>query len=69
MQMKEAHVVIHPIVPNLQVCMMSWKVTWWYGTISGERTTNPFQDQENQWGGMQRSIGMVDNTWRTFFLC
>jgi hypothetical protein len=25
--------------------------------------------QESQWGGMHKSISMVDNTWNTFFLC
>ncbi len=42
---------------------------WQFDTISDERTTNPFDNQKNQWGEMQRSITMVDNTWSTFFLC
>jgi hypothetical protein len=50
--MKTAHVVLHLKVSNLQVriwCRGKW---WWYGTINGQKTTNPFQDQENQWKGM-----------------
>jgi len=26
MQMQNAYVILYPIVPNLQVCMMLWKV-------------------------------------------
>jgi len=44
-------VILHPRVPNLQVCIMSWKMMM-TGFISGERTANPFQDQESQGQGI-----------------
>ncbi len=46
MQMKEAKVVLHPKVPDLQILVMH-KKWWWYDIINGETTTNPFQDQES----------------------
>jgi hypothetical protein len=39
---------------------MSWKMIW-YDIISDERTNQPFKDQGNKLGRMQRSIGMVEN--------